>query len=63
MLYVAIHLLVNLQRLIPCSQGKTDVAMLTVLRVIDQHRNKQSSQPLAGTIDRDEFKIIYVCGY
>ncbi|VDB97030.1 unnamed protein product [Peniophora sp. CBMAI 1063] len=44
----------------PTGAGKTDVAMLTVLRVIDQHRNKASSQPLAGTINRDDFKIIYV---
>ncbi|KAI0033767.1 Sec63-domain-containing protein [Vararia minispora EC-137] len=42
------------------SQGKTDVAMLTVLRVIDQHRDRTSSQPIAGTIAHDGFKIIYV---
>lgn len=42
-------------------QGKTDVAMLTILRVIDQHREKTSSgMPLAATILRGEFKIIYV---
>jgi hypothetical protein len=45
-----------------CYQGKTDVAMLTILRVIDQHRS--TSPPdmhLRSTIDRKSFKIIYVC--
>ncbi|TFY83832.1 hypothetical protein EWM64_g204 [Hericium alpestre] len=40
--------------------GKTDVAMLTILRVLDQHRTAGASQNLAATIRRDEFKIIYV---
>ncbi|KAH9482395.1 Putative helicase mug81 [Psilocybe cubensis] len=47
----------------PTGAGKTDVAMLTILRVIDQHRlqNKSSSNlPIHQTIDRDAFKIIYV---
>jgi antiviral helicase SLH1 len=44
------------------SQGKTDVAMLTILRVLDQHRRPTSSMnlPVRQTIDRDAFKIIYV---
>ena len=42
-------------------QGKTDVAMLTVLRVLDQHRSRSdTSSNIAATIDRDKFKIIYV---
>ncbi|PIL37268.1 hypothetical protein GSI_00961 [Ganoderma sinense ZZ0214-1] len=45
----------------PTGAGKTDVAMLTVLRVISQHLN--SSAPpgnMAGAVQRDKFKIIYV---
>ena len=43
-------------------QGKTDVAMLTVLRVISQHLNR-SAPPgnMAAAVERDKFKIIYVC--
>ncbi|KAI0693550.1 Sec63-domain-containing protein [Cytidiella melzeri] len=38
-----------------------DVAMLTVLRVLDQHRSTgPTTQPLASSIRRDDFKIIYV---
>ncbi|TFY72750.1 hypothetical protein EVG20_g272 [Dentipellis fragilis] len=46
----------------PTGAGKTDVAMLTVLRVLDQHRSSSSSssQSIASTIRRDDFKIIYV---
>ncbi|KAI0082569.1 Sec63-domain-containing protein [Panus rudis PR-1116 ss-1] len=45
----------------PTGAGKTDVAMLTVLRVLDQHRTtSDTTVPLAGTIRRDDFKIIYV---
>ncbi|KDQ64892.1 hypothetical protein JAAARDRAFT_241277 [Jaapia argillacea MUCL 33604] len=44
----------------PTGAGKTDVAMLTILRVLDQHRNKHSSAPVGSTIDRNSFKIIYV---
>ncbi|KAI0282301.1 Sec63-domain-containing protein [Russula aff. rugulosa BPL654] len=40
--------------------GKTDVAMLTILRVLDQHRARSGSQSLPASIRRDEFKIIYV---
>ncbi|KIY46613.1 Sec63-domain-containing protein [Fistulina hepatica ATCC 64428] len=40
--------------------GKTDVAMLTILRVLDQHRTPLSNQPIKATIRRDAFKIIYV---
>lgn len=45
-------------------QGKTDVAMLTILRVIDQHRLQQNasakSTHVRDTINRDAFKVIYV---
>jgi hypothetical protein len=42
-------------------QGKTDVAMLTILRVIDQYlTSKQDPQRLASLINKDAFKIIYV---
>ncbi|KAJ8698174.1 putative steryl acetyl hydrolase mug81 [Pleurotus ostreatus] len=45
----------------PTGAGKTDVAMLTILRVLDQHRSKSNPQaPIASTINRNEFKIIYV---
>ncbi|OSX59244.1 hypothetical protein POSPLADRAFT_1048584 [Postia placenta MAD-698-R-SB12] len=41
--------------------GKTDVAMLAILRVLDQHRGPaKGSSSLASTINRDKFKIIYV---
>jgi antiviral helicase SLH1 len=42
-------------------QGKTDVAMLTVLRVLDQHRDQTQAVDLPNSIKRDDFKIIYVC--
>jgi len=42
------------------NQGKTDVAMLTILRVIDQHRSQAPGTELRNTIDRNAFKIIYV---
>ncbi|KNZ73815.1 Putative helicase mug81 [Termitomyces sp. J132] len=48
-------------------QGKTDVAMLTILRVIDQHRsnfldssNDDIRGQLRSSIQKDAFKIIYV---
>ncbi|KAG2042976.1 Sec63-domain-containing protein [Suillus americanus] len=42
-------------------QGKTDVAMLTILRVLNQHRLPISpSSPLHASIDRNAFQIIYV---
>ncbi|KAI0660865.1 Sec63-domain-containing protein [Cubamyces menziesii] len=45
----------------PTGAGKTDVAMLTVLRVLDQHRSRSEfSNNIAASIDRDKFKIIYV---
>lgn len=48
-------------------QGKTDVAMLTILRVIDQHRLQQNtstgSTHVRDTINRDAFKVIYVYVY
>ncbi|KAF5363477.1 hypothetical protein D9756_000504 [Leucocoprinus leucothites] len=43
------------------NQGKTDVAMLTILRVIDQHCSRAPlGTDLRNRIDRDAFKIIYV---
>ncbi|KAG6911722.1 hypothetical protein DXG01_007972 [Tephrocybe rancida] len=61
------------ERLLPVSEleplaresfpGKTDVAMLTILRVIDQHRRNPSAvnkSDIKSSIDRDAFKIIYV---
>ncbi|TCD67667.1 hypothetical protein EIP91_012033 [Steccherinum ochraceum] len=45
----------------PTGAGKTDVAMLSILRVLDQHRStSDSGVPIAGTIKRDDFKVIYV---
>lgn len=45
----------------PTGAGKTDVAMLAILRVLDQHRGPaKGSSSLASTINRDKFKIIYV---
>ncbi|KAF5393646.1 hypothetical protein D9757_000135 [Collybiopsis confluens] len=45
----------------PTGAGKTDVAMLTILRIIDQYRNSSSIPGnISDTIDRDSFKIIYV---
>ena len=41
-------------------QGKTDVAMLTILRVLDLHRTRSESESLPVSIRRDDFKIIYV---
>ncbi|CAA7259895.1 unnamed protein product [Cyclocybe aegerita] len=54
----------NLLICAPTGAGKTDVAMLTILRVLDQHRLPsnpmfQTSHP-RQTIDRNAFKIIYV---
>ncbi|KAK0468427.1 Sec63 Brl domain-containing protein [Desarmillaria tabescens] len=40
--------------------GKTDVAMMSILRVLDQHRSKNDDANIHATIDRDSFKIIYV---
>lgn len=45
----------------PTGAGKTDVAMLTILRVLNQHRSPISpSSPLHASIDRNAFQIIYV---
>ncbi|KAH7916335.1 Sec63-domain-containing protein [Hygrophoropsis aurantiaca] len=45
----------------PTGAGKTDVAMLTILRVLDQHRFSISpAMPIRSSIDRNAFKIIYV---
>ncbi|KAL0582025.1 putative steryl acetyl hydrolase mug81 [Marasmius crinis-equi] len=42
-------------------RGKTDVAMLTILRVLDQHRSTSNpSSNIRDTIDRNSFKVIYV---
>ncbi|KAF8680937.1 Sec63 protein, partial [Rhizoctonia solani] len=42
-------------------EGKTDVAMLTILRVIDQHlSSKNNPQQLASLIRKKDFKVIYV---
>lgn len=39
----------------PTGSGKTNVAMLTILREVGKHRN-----PETGTIDLDSFKIVYI---
>ncbi|OJA16987.1 hypothetical protein AZE42_00549 [Rhizopogon vesiculosus] len=45
----------------PTGAGKTDVAMLTILRVLNEHRLPISlSSPLAASINRNAFQIIYV---
>ncbi|KAG9317584.1 Sec63-domain-containing protein [Chiua virens] len=45
----------------PTGAGKTDIAMLTILRVLDQHRSAAApGSPLRAYINRDSFKIIYV---
>ncbi|KAG8713056.1 hypothetical protein FRC09_019141, partial [Ceratobasidium sp. 395] len=45
----------------PTGAGKTDVAMLSILRVLDQHiSSKVNPQQLAAAIDTKAFKIIYV---
>ncbi|KAF8592674.1 Sec63-domain-containing protein [Ramaria rubella] len=54
----------NLLICAPTGAGKTDVAMLTILRVIDQNLSspdaKSTPGKLASVIRRDDFKIIYV---
>ncbi|KAI0960008.1 hypothetical protein AcW1_004658 [Taiwanofungus camphoratus] len=45
----------------PTGAGKTDVAMLTILRVLEQYRSTAQSTPsLAASRAEDKFKIIYV---
>ncbi|KIJ37410.1 hypothetical protein M422DRAFT_260076, partial [Sphaerobolus stellatus SS14] len=55
----------NLLICAPTGAGKTDVAMLTILRVIDQNLSspqvKSNPNQIAGAIKRDDFKVIYVC--
>lgn len=42
-------------------QGKTDVAIMAIIRVLVQHvREGPTSHPSGFSIDRDAFKIIYV---
>lgn len=42
-------------------QGKTDVAIMSILRVLAQHvKPGKSTHPSGFTIDKDAFKIIYV---
>ncbi|RDB22853.1 putative helicase mug81 [Hypsizygus marmoreus] len=55
----------NLLICAPTGAGKTDVAMLTILRVIEQHRssfpeNENTIAHIRSSINRDSFKIIYV---
>ncbi|KAF8165208.1 Sec63 Brl domain-containing protein [Crassisporium funariophilum] len=53
----------NLLICAPTGAGKTDVAMLAILRVIDQHRFSSSTASITHirqSINRDAFKIIYV---
>ncbi|KAJ7179176.1 Sec63 Brl domain-containing protein [Mycena filopes] len=51
----------NLLICAPTGAGKTDVAMLTILRVLDQHRSPSSGNTsIASTINKSSFKIIYV---
>jgi pre-mRNA-splicing helicase BRR2 len=51
----AFHSDENLLICAPTGAGKTNVAMLTILRAIGQYRNPES-----GVIDVDAFKIIYI---
>ncbi|KAJ7437833.1 Sec63 Brl domain-containing protein [Mycena galericulata] len=45
----------------PTGAGKTDVVMLTILRVLNQYRSATSGNvPIASTINKSSFKIIYV---
>lgn len=45
----------------PTGAGKTDVAMLTILRVLDQYPDKLAQIPNAApSVDVTKFKIIYV---
>ncbi|KAF8493511.1 Sec63-domain-containing protein [Gautieria morchelliformis] len=54
----------NLLICAPTGAGKTDVAMLTVLRVIDQNLSSSNAKSIPGSlataIRRNDFKIIYV---
>ncbi|KAG9102344.1 hypothetical protein FRC06_002103 [Ceratobasidium sp. 370] len=44
----------------PTGAGKTDVAMLSILRVLDQHRPNKTDPQRPIVIDKSTFKIIYV---
>ncbi|KAJ2920149.1 hypothetical protein MD484_g373, partial [Candolleomyces efflorescens] len=44
----------------PTGAGKTDVALLTILRVLDQYRTNDPHIPLHEAINTSAFKIIYV---
>ncbi|KAF9055071.1 Sec63-domain-containing protein [Hymenopellis radicata] len=50
----------NLLICAPTGAGKTDVAMMAILRVLDQHRTNTGDLNISSTINRDSFKIIYV---
>ncbi|PFH52850.1 hypothetical protein AMATHDRAFT_1892 [Amanita thiersii Skay4041] len=51
----------NLLVCAPTGAGKTDVAILTILRVIDQHlKPAPDDSPLHTAIDKQAFKVIYV---
>ncbi|KAF8623442.1 hypothetical protein AX15_006384 [Amanita polypyramis BW_CC] len=52
----------NLLICAPTGAGKTDVAILTILRVIDQHRSRRPPKDVSITaaLNKDAFKIIYV---
>lgn len=43
----------------PTGAGKTDVAMLSILRTVDLHR-RPGGTDIAATIRHTDFKIIYV---
>ncbi|KAG9101087.1 hypothetical protein FS749_010493 [Ceratobasidium sp. UAMH 11750] len=44
----------------PTGAGKTDVAMLSILRVLGQHRPAEADPQRPIAIDKSRFKIIYV---
>ncbi|KAG8899961.1 hypothetical protein FRB99_006340 [Tulasnella sp. 403] len=50
----------NLLICAPTGAGKTDIAMLSILRVLDQYRTEESAATIAASIRKDDFKIIYV---
>lgn len=43
----------------PTGAGKTDVAMLSILRTVDLHR-RPGGTDIAATVKHADFKIIYV---
>ncbi|KAG8886513.1 hypothetical protein FRB97_003024 [Tulasnella sp. 331] len=52
----------NLLVCAPTGAGKTDIAMLSILRVLDQNRpdDRAARTGLGSTIRRDDLKVIYV---